>query len=59
MSIKTYVENERKYYEVYVNGFDGQGRRIQRRKKGLETLRKAELAEFEFKRELHEAKSGR
>ncbi len=59
MSIKSYIENEKKYYEVYVNGFDGQGRRIQRRKKGLETLRKAELAEFEFKRELHEAKSGR
>lgn len=52
MAINSYLENERKYYEVYVNGFDSRGRRVQRRKRGLDTLRKAETTEFEFKREL-------
>jgi integrase len=52
MSINQYVQNEQKYYEVYVNGFDSRGRRVQRRKCGIDTLRKAQLVEFELKREL-------
>lgn len=52
MAIKTYIENERKLFEVYVNGFDARGRRIQQRKKGIETKRKAEMMEFELKRDL-------
>lgn len=56
MAIKTYLENGKKLYEVYINGFDSAGRRIQRRKGGLETLRKAETTEFELKRELAKLK---
>lgn len=56
MAIKPYKENNQTYYEVYVNGYDARGRRIQRRKRALETLRKAEIAEFEFKRELAQLK---
>lgn len=52
MSITPYFEDGKKYYEVYVNGHDSRGRRVQRRKRGMETIRKAETAEFEFKREL-------
>lgn len=56
MSIKPYFLNGKKYYEVYVNGFDRQGRRIQSRRKGIESLRKADEAEFELKRELMKLK---
>lgn len=56
MAIRTYVENERKLYEVYVNGFNSRGTRIQRKRSGIETLRKAETVEFELKRELAKAK---
>ena len=56
MAIKTYLENGKKLYEVYINGFDSAWRRIQRRKGGLETLRKAETTEFELKRELAKLK---
>ena len=56
MTIKSYVENGKKFYEIYLNGFDSAGRRIQRRKKGIETLRKAESVEFELKRELAKLK---
>ena len=52
MAINKYSENEKTFYEVYVNGFDARGRRIQRRKRRIETLRKAETTEFELKREL-------
>lgn len=52
MAINTYTQNGRKLYEVYLNGFDTLGRRIQRRKRGIETLTKAERVEFELKREL-------
>lgn len=56
MAIKTYIENGKKFYEIYVNGFDSRGIRVQRRKKGFDTLRKAEMAEFELKRELAKLK---
>jgi len=52
MAIRTYIENEKKFYEVYINGFNSRGTRIQRKRRGIETLRKAELIEFELKREL-------
>ena len=52
MSIKSYVESGKKLYEVYLNGFDVRGQRIQRRKRNIESLRKAEVIEFEFKREM-------
>lgn len=56
MAIKPYIEDGKKVYEVYVNGFDNIGRRIQRRRLKIETLRKAEMVEFELKRELAKLK---
>jgi hypothetical protein len=52
MAIRNYIENETKLYEVYVNGNDARGVRVQKRRRGVETLRKAQVLEFEFKREL-------
>ena len=52
MAIKSYVENDKTFYEVYVNGFDSRGRRVQKRKKCIETMRKAQTIEFDLKREL-------
>lgn len=52
MSIKAYEENGKKLYQVYINGFDSAGRRIQKRKQKIETLKKAQDTEFELKREL-------
>lgn len=56
MAIKAYEENGKKLFEVYINGFDALGRRIQKRKKGLESLRKAQTVEFELKRGLAQLK---
>lgn len=58
MAIKSYFENGIKLYEVYVNGCDAGGRRIQRRKNGLDSKRKAEITEFELKREIANLKDG-
>lgn len=52
MAIKSYEENNQKFFEVYINGFENRGRRVQKRKRCIETLRKAQTVEFEFKREL-------
>ncbi|MDZ4676317.1 MAG: site-specific integrase [Oligoflexia bacterium] len=52
MAIRTYEENGKKLYEVYVNGIDASGVRIQRKRRGIDTLRKAQSIEFELKREL-------
>lgn len=52
MSIYKHEENGVITYEVYVNGRDGRGARVQRRKRHIETLKKAKDQEFEFKREL-------
>jgi len=52
MAINSYSLNGKKLYEVYVNGFDLRGRRVQRRKRGIESIRKAQEVEFEFNREL-------
>ena len=52
MAIRNYIEDGKKLFEVYVNGCDSRGTRIQRKRKGIETLRKAENVEFELMREL-------
>ena len=52
MAIRTYIENEKKLYEVYLNGFNSKGVRVQRKRSGIESLRKAETIQFELKREL-------
>lgn len=52
MAITSKVVKGKKVFEVYVNGFDLRGRRIQRRKRSIESLRKAEEIEFEIEREL-------
>lgn len=56
MAIRNYIENEKKLYEVYINGFNSRGSRVQRKRRGIETLRKAEQIEFELKRELAKLK---
>lgn len=56
MAIKSYTENDKKFYEVYVNGFDLRGRRVQRRKRGIENMQAAKKTEFELKRELAQLK---
>lgn len=59
MAIRTYSENGKKIYEVYVNGFDSRGVRFQRKRKGIESLPKAEKVEFELMRELAVLKEAR
>ena len=56
MAIRTYIEEGKKFYEVYLNSVNSRGIRIQRKRKGLETLTKAKSAEFELKRELAKLK---
>lgn len=52
MAIRELIKNNKKLYEVYVNGADPRGRRVQWRRTNIESLRKAEVIEFELKREL-------
>jgi integrase len=52
MSITDSIVNGKKVFEVYVGGKDLRGRRFQKRKRGIETLRQAKDIEFEFEREL-------
>lgn len=56
MSIRAYEVNGQKFYQIYVSGFDSAGRRIQKRKVKIETLKKAQDLEFEMKRELAKLK---
>lgn len=56
MAITPYFTNGEKLFEVYVNGNDSAGRRIQWRRTGIDTLRKAEVMEFELKRKLAQIK---
>ncbi len=56
MAIRTYIKDRKKLYEAYVNGFNKRGIRIQRKRSGLESQRKAETVEFELKRELAKLK---
>jgi len=59
MAIRTYFESGNKVYEVYVNGFDSRGVRIQRKRRGIESLPKAEKVEFELMRELAQLKEAK
>lgn len=59
MAVRTYIENGKRVYEVYVNGFDSRGIRVQRKRKGIESLPKAEKVEFELMRELAMLKEAR
>ena len=52
MAIKAKIKDGKKTFEVYINGFDKSGKRIQMRRRSIESIRKAELAEFELKRKL-------
>jgi integrase len=52
MAIKSYEENGKTVYQVYVNGFGSAGQRFQKRKSSIETLKKANEIEFEWRREL-------
>ena len=56
MAIRTYIKDGKKLYEAYINGFNSRGTRVQRKRTGIETQRKAELVEFELKRELAKLK---
>jgi integrase len=52
MAIRTRIKDGKKRFEVYVNGFNARGTRVQRKRTNIESLRKAEVIEFELKREL-------
>ncbi len=52
MAIREEFKNGKKLYEVYVTGSTARGVRIQRKRSNIESLRKAEVIEFELKREL-------
>lgn len=53
MAIRTIVgKNGIRTYEVYLNTLDARGIRVQRKRSGIDTLRKAQAIEFEIKREL-------
>lgn len=56
MAIKSYIENDKKFYEVYVNGYDHRGTRVQKRKRGIEFMVTAKKIEFDFKHELAQLK---
>ena len=48
MAIKSYTLKGKKLFEVYVNGSDLRGKRVQMRKRGVESITKAKDLEFEF-----------
>ena len=56
MSITSYLYNGNKFFEVYVNGTNARGKRTQKRKRGIESIRKAQEVEFNFERELAKAR---
>jgi integrase len=56
MAIKSYLVKGKKLYEVYVNGFDSRERRLQKRKRGIESMRKAQEIEFALENEVEKAK---
>jgi integrase len=56
MAIKAYEEDGKKFFEVYVNGFDSGGRRFQKRRASIKTLKAAQEVEFELKRTLAQLK---
>ncbi len=52
MAISNYTLKGKKLFEVYINGSDLRGKRVQMRKRGVTSLKKAQDLEFEFNREL-------
>ncbi|HAR42778.1 MAG TPA: hypothetical protein DCS07_09160 [Bdellovibrionales bacterium] len=52
MAIQSKIKDGIRIYEVYVNGRDRAGKRVQMRRRGLLSIHKAKDAEFELKREL-------
>jgi len=52
MAIRQYISENKKQFEVYVHGCDHKGQRVQRKRRGIETLRQAQVCEFELKREI-------
>ena len=40
MAISTYSVKGKKLFEVYVNGFDIRGKRLQMRKRGIQSIKK-------------------
>lgn len=59
MAIRSYIKEGKTLYEAYINGFNSRGTRVQRKRKGIETRRKAEQIEFDLKRELARLKEQR
>ena len=56
MAVKSYTLKGKKLFEVYVHGNDLRGKRIQKRKRGITSIKKAQDIEFEFDRELARVK---
>lgn len=59
MAINLKEINGKKFYEVYVGGFDARGVRVQRKRRKIESPTKAKKVEFELKRELAKLKEER
>lgn len=58
MAIRTYELNGKQLWEVQVSSSNPRGKRIQRRRRGIETKKAALSVEFELKRELCLIKEG-
>lgn len=52
MSVYRYLDGDKMFYRVYVNGHDARGNRFQRKKIKVETMREVQKIDFEFRREL-------
>lgn len=52
MAIRSYLEDGKKLFVVYVHGRDARGGRVQRKRKGIDSLQRAKTVEFELKHEL-------
>jgi integrase len=60
MAIKKQIDTNNKIlYEVYVHGHDPRGKRVQWRRCGIKTLKRAEVVEFELKRKLAQVKESK
>lgn len=53
MSIRPYQVNGQSFYEVYVHDLNVHGKRMQKRKRGLQTLKAARDLESKFKAEIY------
>lgn len=59
MAITPYFKDGKKLFEVYLQGKDPTGKRIQLRRKGITSERKAQQIEFELKTEIEGISSGK